>query len=200
MFKLKTLSLFLVVAVFAVIISCQSKHSPLTPLLPGESAYTNEKGANDSNFKLGDCHQKYVFKISKTGPAEYFASELSPPILTNNLPVFSAHIETNLPVSNTDFYATVDEERFECSLNLSAKQISFAAPYPLGDGNHHVEIIFHSKDGLFRNYGWDFTVLTTPPEIERVLWHKNENAITVWFDRKVEPSVLKDTSRWSLNG
>ncbi len=137
-------------------------------------------------------------RLIGTGPLELYESQLNPPQMINNMPVFSVRVENNITALSIDnFSANVDFENVRVS--LSGNDVSFTPASMLNDGEHRAELRFMNPDGYPLTFTWKFKIVSTPPEISVVFLNDYGGAI-VFFDRHVEPAFLTDMSRWKLNG
>jgi hypothetical protein len=186
-----------------MIAGCKSRGNTILPIIPDETYSFSDKPAG---INPGDIQDRYSYqntsnvKLIVTGPEEYLSSKLTPPLVTANLPTFSARIENiDSEITSENFYARVDGEAALCDFNKTTSEVSFSPNTTLKDGSHHATLHFRNPKGSSRMVYWSFILRTVSPTINMVMWNEEKQWALVIFNEAVEPSSMLDASRWTIN-
>lgn len=135
-----------------------------------------------------------------TGPEEYLTSELSVKLLTSARPVFTAKLsDIDGVITSDNFNARIDRDQISCTYNFGDGSVSFQPNVDLADGMHQAQLILVNPGSSQRMLHWSFMVRTALPTINMVMWNQESKWALVVFNESIEPSVMKDQSRWSFN-
>lgn len=197
---------FMPIILFVIIISlvgCKGLDNSIDPIIP-DSSFIFESNAERT---MPDTIQKQCSKSGKnvrmyiTGPAEYLTSELNPPLITENSPVFSASVslDDETEINSTHFIAQIDGEEVRCFYDSLGGIVTFTPAYPLKEGEHKAQLLLVNDKLPLRTLSWYFKICSTPPMISFLMWSKNGEYLVVWFDRRVEPSIVMDESNWIID-
>jgi hypothetical protein len=185
-----------------MIAGCKSQGNGILPVVPDQPVIPERIiNPNDYNSRIGRLDDTLNIRFEITGPAQYLSSELDPPQITEIRPVFSARL-INIPSepSSSDFDAFIDYKKVFFNFIPLSNEISFTPTDAFKDGKHTASLIYKNQNGSNCACFWSFEIVTKPPEISLVLRTQVDDHLVVMFDRPVEPSQFKDTTRWMVNG